>query len=246
MKVIRQTIRDSVRKMAVPSARQTAKTKYIPFGGKRLECLGSNPRTLSKKRGGVKAPETERHSLDFEENFNNSEYDSMFRTRSKTVGNLNEVAQGEEGKDEPVADQVPARPASSIANPYSTAPHGMSNRHLRAAGQEQSASRPTSPRPTGGGSPVWKPRQEPTGIIGSGGGSDGRGYINTSTSKPGTPTQVLPSHAVASALSSSEASTPTTSSAYGDYSDVVYRADTPSRVITHQPSHCIAYKDTEC
>lgn len=246
MKVIRQTIRDSVRKMAVPSARQTAKTKYIPFGGKRLECLGSNPRTLSKKRGGVKAPETERHSLDFEENFNNSEYDSMFRTRSKTVGNLNEVAQGEEGKDEPVADQVPARPASSIANPYSTAPHGMSSRHLRAAGQEQSASRPTSPRPTGGGSPVWKPRQEPTGIIGSGGGSDGRGYINTSTSKPGTPTQVLPSHAVASALSSSEASTPTTSSAYGDYSDVVYRADTPSRVITHQPSHCIAYKDTEC
>ncbi|XP_036357057.1 protein still life, isoform SIF type 1 isoform X5 [Octopus sinensis] len=232
MKVIRQTIRDSVRKMAVPSARQTAKTKYIPFGGKRLECLGANPRTLSKMRGGLKAPEVERHSVDFEENFNNCEYDSMFRTRSKTIGNLNEVAQGED-KNEKIADQVPARPASSIANPYSTAPHGMSSRHLRAAAREQSGSRPTSPRPTSG-SPVWKPRQDPSGFGISG------------TSKPGTPTQVLPSHAVASALSSSEASTPTTSSAYGDYSDVVYRADTPSRVITHQPSHCIAYKDTEC
>ncbi|GAB1600635.1 protein still life, isoform SIF type 1-like isoform X8 [Argonauta hians] len=232
MKVIRQTIRDSVRKMAVPSARQTAKTKYIPFGGKRLECLGTNPRTLSKMRGGLKAPDVERHSVDFEENFNNCEYDSMFRTRSKTIGNLNEVAQGED-KNEKIADQVPARPASSIANPYSTAPHGMSSRHLRAAGREQSSSRPTSPRPTSG-SPVWKPRQDPSGFGISG------------TNKPGTPTQVLPSHAVASALSSSEASTPTTSSAYGDYSDVVYRADTPSRVITHQPSHCIAYKDTEC
>ncbi|XP_052808753.1 protein still life, isoform SIF type 1-like isoform X2 [Mya arenaria] len=92
MRIIRQTIRDSVRKMTVPANSQSSgKTKYIPYGGKRLEALSSNPRsTLSKKRNPSNSKaDVERHSMELEEKFRLEE-DALFRLRSKTVGDLNE------------------------------------------------------------------------------------------------------------------------------------------------------------
>ncbi|XP_060603385.1 protein still life, isoform SIF type 1-like isoform X2 [Ruditapes philippinarum] len=92
MRIIRQTIRDSVRKMTVPSgSRDSLKSKYIPFGGKRLEALSSNPRsTLSKKRNSSSNKnQDERHSMELDGKFSVDD-DGVFRTRSKTVGDLNE------------------------------------------------------------------------------------------------------------------------------------------------------------
>jgi hypothetical protein len=101
MRIIRQTIRDSVRKMTVPSgSRDSLKSKYIPFGGKRLEALSSNPRsTLSKKRNSSSNKnQDERHSMELDGKFSVDD-DGVFRTRSKTVGDLNEVS-CEDGDDD--------------------------------------------------------------------------------------------------------------------------------------------------
>ncbi|XP_061171231.1 protein still life, isoform SIF type 1-like isoform X4 [Saccostrea echinata] len=91
MKVIRQTIRESVRKMALPNGNQT-RNSYVPYGGKRLESLNSNIRTLSKKRGGKpsQSSEPDRHSLEFEEKVTVylDQSEPTFRTRSKTLGDL--------------------------------------------------------------------------------------------------------------------------------------------------------------
>ncbi|OWF46649.1 Protein still life, isoforms C/SIF type 2 [Mizuhopecten yessoensis] len=67
MKIIRQTIRESVRKMTLPQGGNGKTSKnYIPYGGKRLEGLvGSNVRTLRKKQSN-KILDGERHSMELD------------------------------------------------------------------------------------------------------------------------------------------------------------------------------------
>ncbi|XP_052239037.1 protein still life, isoform SIF type 1-like isoform X5 [Dreissena polymorpha] len=103
MRIIRQTIRDCVRKMNLPSSgSSSSKNKYIPCGGKRLEALQTNSRsTLSKKRNNSNGKtDVERHSMELEEKFKIDE-EGVFRMRSKTVGDLNEnLSESEENEAE--------------------------------------------------------------------------------------------------------------------------------------------------
>lgn len=168
MRIIRQTIRDSVRKMTLPSnSQQSNKNKYIPFGGKRLEALPSNPRsTLSNKRSGSnsKNQDLERHSVEFEEKFHVLESDGSFRTRSKTVGDLNEVSGEENEKDvfiaasQPQISQNGGSDNSSCSN-LSESSHTGSLAKLEFASAnpvKHSSVMALSPVD----SPVWKPRNE--------------------------------------------------------------------------------------
>ena len=166
MRIIRQTIRDSVRKMTLPN-QQSSKNKYIPYGGKRLEALSSNPRsTLSNKRSSSssKNQDAERHSVEFEEKFSVLETDPTFRTRSKTVGDLNEVS-GEEGEkdvfamaSQPELAQNGGSDNSSLSNLSETS-HTSSLAKLDFASAnpvKHSSVMALSPID----SPVWKPRNE--------------------------------------------------------------------------------------
>ncbi|KAL4232685.1 T-lymphoma invasion and metastasis-inducing protein 1 [Mactra antiquata] len=169
MRIIRQTIRDSVRKMTVPSNSQSvSKNKYIPCGGKRLEALASNPRsTLSKKRNtsNNKVPDVERHSMELEEKFRVEE-DGLFRIRSKTVGDLNEVSAEEYDDEKSIASSEPPAgltgsnsEASSCSN-LSVSSHSGSSAKLTFASAnplKYSSIQSKTPPPA---SPIWKPRNE--------------------------------------------------------------------------------------
>ncbi|XP_053396919.1 protein still life, isoform SIF type 1-like isoform X1 [Mercenaria mercenaria] len=168
MRIIRQTIRDSVRKMTLPSNSQSSlKSKYIPCGGKRLEALSSNPRsTLSKKRNSSNSKVLdERHSMELDGKISVDE-DGVFRTRSKTVGDLNEVS-FEDHDDETcvaasdlqIAQNGTNSETSSCSN-LSVSSHSGSSAKLTFASANplkycsaQTKSPPTS-------SPIWKPRNE--------------------------------------------------------------------------------------
>lgn len=169
MKIIRQTIRESVRKMGLPNGSQVKKT-YVPYGGKRLESLSSNNRTLSKKRGGKSSQcsEPDRHSLEFEETVTLiDQADSGFRTRSKTLGDLTDDDNLEEAG--PVS-----RPAHSTADgsahcssdrqSVSSSNSSLSVSSRNSAKLTQASANPvkfTSNVPSEViNSPVWKPRNE--------------------------------------------------------------------------------------
>ncbi|XP_041354996.1 protein still life, isoforms C/SIF type 2-like isoform X2 [Gigantopelta aegis] len=87
MKVIRQTIRDSVRRMTIPANRpQQPNVVGSPKTTTKLEQIPS----MNKKRTN-RPMDPERHSMDFEEKYCVISYDNSFRTRSKTIGDLNEI-----------------------------------------------------------------------------------------------------------------------------------------------------------
>ena len=171
MRIIRQTIRESVRKMTLPS-NGSAKTKYIPYGGKRLEALANNPRsTLSKKRSvtNSKVSDIDRHSVELEERFRLLEDADVFRTRSKTVGDLNEVSGDAENEGELIVSPSEtqqnggggASSETSSCSNLSVSSHfsGSSAKLLVASANPlkfSSAKAQTPPM----GSPVWKPRNE--------------------------------------------------------------------------------------
>ena len=168
MRIIRQTIRDSVRRMTLPSNSQSSKNKYIPYGGKRLEALSSNPRsTLSNKRNASgsnsKNSDVERHSVEFEEKFSVLESDPSFRTRSKTVGDLNEVSDESEN-DAFVAASHPHLAQNGGSDGSSCSNLSESSQTGSLAKLDFSSSNPVkyssvmalSPVD----SPVWKPRNE--------------------------------------------------------------------------------------
>ena len=169
MRIIRQTIRDCVRRMTLPSNSQSSKNKYIPYGGKRLEALSSNPRsTLSNKRSGSgsnsKNPELERHSVEFEEKFSVLESDPAFRTRSKTVGDLMEVS-GDESENDPfIAASHPHLAQNGGSDNFSCSNLSESSHTGSLAKLEFASANPVryssvmalSPMD----SPVWKPRNE--------------------------------------------------------------------------------------
>lgn len=166
MRIIRQTIRESVRKMTVPS-NGSVKNKYIPCGGKRLEALSNNPRsTLSKLRNtsNSKVSDIERHSMELDKEFRVLEDDGVFRTRSKTVGDLNDVSG--EGDQEVIVSpsEMPTNggtssETSSCSNLSISSQSGSSAKLTFASANPlkyTSAKAQTPPM----GSPVWKPRNE--------------------------------------------------------------------------------------
>lgn len=167
MRIIRQTIRENVRKMTVPSS-GSSKSKYIPCGGKRLEALNNNPRsTLSKKRNSSnsKVSDIERHSMELEQNFQLVDDDGVFRTRSKTVGDLNEVSGSGDGGYEGDANVTQnggsgGNSETSSCSNLSISSHSGSSAKLTFASANPlkftSAKSSTPPM----GSPVWKPRNE--------------------------------------------------------------------------------------
>ena len=177
MRIIRQTIRDSVRKMALPSNGQNSlKNKYIPCSGKRLEALSSNPRsTLSKKRqnSSNSKADVERHSMELEEKFRLEE-DSVFRMRSKTVGDLNEVSSEdyvEESDENFSPSHQPSIPhcgglttgassENSSCSNLSVSSHSGSSAKLTFASANPLKFSSAAARTPPMGSPIWKPRNE--------------------------------------------------------------------------------------
>ena len=152
--------------MTLPSNSQSSKNKYIPYGGKRLEALSSNPRsTLSNKRNSSANTKNsdERHSVEFEEKFSVLESDPSFRTRSKTVGDLNEVSDESES-DTFVAVSHPHLAQNGGSDGSSCSNLSESSQTGSLAKLDFSSSNPVkyssvmtlSPVD----SPVWKPRNE--------------------------------------------------------------------------------------
>ncbi|XP_021361265.1 protein still life, isoform SIF type 1-like [Mizuhopecten yessoensis] len=166
MKIIRQTIRESVRKMTLPQGGNGKTSKnYIPYGGKRLEGLvGSNVRTLRKKQSN-KILDGERHSMELDGKVNLLEGDS-FRTRSKTVGDLNVDDLDTESQTETyVAYSEPQISADSKSSCSSNSNLSTSSRNSGSAKLTFASANPVTHSSSSiscddGGSPVWKPRHE--------------------------------------------------------------------------------------
>ncbi|KAH3735632.1 hypothetical protein DPMN_042167 [Dreissena polymorpha] len=160
--------------MNLPSSgSSSSKNKYIPCGGKRLEALQTNSRsTLSKKRNNSNGKtDVERHSMELEEKFKIDE-EGVFRMRSKTVGDLNEVSSDDFEDEGNVAssethivhnggNSISASSENSSCSNLSTSSHysGSSAKLTFASANPLkfiSAKAETPPM----GSPVWKPRNE--------------------------------------------------------------------------------------
>ena len=118
MKVIRQTIRESVRKMIIPSATSPSSSPHqanphhqhkspsvSPRSRPKSEIRGhspvqhhpmSSPQLAMMKRR-MKSADSERHSMDCEKKIGDMDLDAGFRTRSKTIGNLTDASMDESG-----------------------------------------------------------------------------------------------------------------------------------------------------
>jgi hypothetical protein len=125
MKVIRQTIRESVRKLPIPPIRTSSLSpnrspvpgphsphQAVVSGGvggepgsmtmghqhqhvssPQLSTLVRRPKTPTGSSAGVSPGSVERHSMEMDEKVGTGmEYESRFRTRSKTIGDINEAS----------------------------------------------------------------------------------------------------------------------------------------------------------
>ncbi|XP_012937622.1 protein still life, isoform SIF type 1 isoform X2 [Aplysia californica] len=129
MKVIRQTIRESVRKMIIPTTTTSSSSSsphqqhsHLPnhrpnsssptstspsrapseagsvggaSGSSQPHPLSSPQLALFKRR--MKSTDNERHSMDLDKKIGEMDIDAGFRTRSKTIGDLNEASMDESG-----------------------------------------------------------------------------------------------------------------------------------------------------
>ncbi|PVD27952.1 hypothetical protein C0Q70_10528 [Pomacea canaliculata] len=181
MKVIRQTIRESVRKLPIPPYRpgdpvSPSRVAGVMYGHQH----SSTPQLLTlQKRRVVKCPDGERHSMDIEERVGR-DYDNLFRTRSKTVGDLNQASLEESGAP-PFASAAAAAaldvgagsgrresPGSSMSNLSSSSHSGSAKLQYASTNPIHYSSGSVSSGSGGGGgvggggggSPVWKPRSE--------------------------------------------------------------------------------------
>ena len=166
MKIIRQTIRDSVRKMTLPAGSQPVRNNYAPYGGQRLQKLPSNIRTLSKlRKGSAKSSDVDRHSAEFEEKIDVLECDdsSAFRIRSKTVGDLNDMDENEKtvcqnvSSDSQICHETKSSCSSNSSLSSSSKASG-SAKLTQASGNPLTFSSNSITQIEG--SPVWKPRNE--------------------------------------------------------------------------------------
>lgn len=224
MKIIRQTIRESVRKMTLPQGGNGKTSKnYIPYGGKRLEGLvGTNVRTLRKKQSN-KILDGERHSMELDGKVNLLEGDS-FRTRSKTVGDLNVDDLDNESQTETyVACSEPQISADSKSSCSSNSNLSTSSRNSGSAKLTFASANPVTHSSSSincddGGSPVWKPRHE---------------TIYGSKLSP-------PSSSVSSKVKSNSKHIQSDKAS----SDIVFKSET-NTVVLKQTSFS-GFKDTEC
>ncbi|KAK3097345.1 hypothetical protein FSP39_008828 [Pinctada imbricata] len=231
MKIIRQTIRESVRKMTLPNGTQPTKKNYVPYGGKRISNLGSNPRTLSKKRGGRPSEEDgkERHSMDFEEKVTLLvDTEPSMRTRSRTVGDLND-ANLEIPENDPVSNKTcstphlsPERKSScSSSSNLSTSSRNSASARLTQASNNPLTYSSTSVNVTEGPcSPVWKPRNESNMV------------------------RVEGNHLAPPATAGGVSLNPSPN-ANLDCSDIVFRRNSKT-IVLQQPHNSVKLKDTEC
>lgn len=202
----------------VPAVKPATKNAYIPHGEKRMENLPGNPRSIRRKHGSKGTLELERHSMDLEENLANLEYETLFRTRSKTIGDLNEMVldEGESCAMNPDTD-VPKSPSSSNSNLSGSSQSGSAKlMHASASPLNHSSNSINS-----GGSPIWKPRPDATMPF------------------PQLPTSHPPG------MSEQMTTSMNTASAYGDCSDIVYRKETKT-VVFVLPEATSDHKGTEC
>lgn len=235
LRIIRQTVKESSKKVQFPAVKAPAKGKYIPLGGKKLEGLPTNPRNPGKKRNGKDPQQPERHSMNLEENVHSLEYDNTFRTRSKTIGDLNNEVEEEEtlaspfmtGSDlqmvpfmtgsEPQITQTRASPSSSTSN-LSGSSHG-SAKLLHASANPTSFSAPV-PNKNADGSPIWKPRDD---------------------------SPSLPSPTYENPPPMSQGPVNSRASVYGDCSEIVYRNDNATLFFNDPSTQAQStFKDTEC
>jgi len=226
VKVINNTIRESVRRMSLPGTKvkvspsgppSSSQTKsqqnlqqYIPYSSRRPESLVM--RDVEKPKGKhTKGGEPSRHSMDVEEKNAPSHYECVgpdFRTRSQTLTDLN--------TSDLQSTNCPSGSQSTIASESRSSAklvHASKNPTSYGGG-------PTGQR-DGLGSPIWKPRHaSKRAVVRSPSGED-----------KGLEAGVF------------------SSSAYGDYSNVVYDKNDESKhssvLLTH-PNACFEHEDTEC
>ncbi|ESO93240.1 hypothetical protein LOTGIDRAFT_232689 [Lottia gigantea] len=155
IKVIRHTIRESVRRMMIPSTK-TVKVSVSPEHTK----TGSkeplpNPAVVKQRRAN-KPQDPERHSVDLEEKFSSLDYDNLFRTRSKTIGDINEAGMNDNSTF--ITASEPQISAAQNTSPNSSNSNLSSNsgsaKLLFASANPLSYS--SSSVNSSGGSPVWK------------------------------------------------------------------------------------------
>ncbi|XP_048240466.1 protein still life, isoform SIF type 1-like isoform X4 [Haliotis rufescens] len=152
MKVIRQTIRESVRSMTVPTKPIQLKPRSLsPCSAEKLDPLP----LLNKKRG----QDPERHSMDFDEKISALEYEAAFRIRSKTIGDINQASMDDNAAYTTVSEPQIAQnksPTSSNSNLSSSSQSGSAKLLYASANPLNYSSGSVNSI----GSPVWKPRSE--------------------------------------------------------------------------------------
>ncbi|XP_064629838.1 protein still life, isoforms C/SIF type 2-like isoform X4 [Lineus longissimus] len=231
LRTIRQIIRESVRRMSIPRQQQLQKQKVMmPSGVPPMADVPKNPRSIAKRR--IQQLETqERHSMDLTDHFNVMEYEADFRTRSKTLGNLNNM---DMGSSEDTAPDLAASSVSQISTTSSTSQ--VSNQTMERPGSARllySSNNPltysySSISNAGSdlGSPIWKPRQIPQSAKPTKAGKSKRHHHHT---------KIVTEH---------DRDVMSGASAYGDYAGIMYgekssTAGSPSTVLE-------SVEDTEC
>lgn len=162
MKVIRQTIRESVRKLPIPPYRPGDPVSphhlAAPDAVHNHHVSSPQLQTLQNRRP-AKGPDAERHSMDFDEKVGKIDYENM-RTRSKTVGDLNQASL-EDNTAFPAAAET--KPSSKRGSPCSSMSNLSNSSHSGSAKLQYASANPmnySTGSVNSGGSPIWKPRSE--------------------------------------------------------------------------------------
>ena len=167
MKVIRQTIRESVRKIPIPPIRGSSLSPHsYPNCAEAAavnQHLSSSQMLTLQKRRNPKCPDPERHSMDIDEKVSSIDYENVFKTRSKTIGDLIEASLDANASfvisPETRCSSKRGSPCSSMSN-LSCSSHSGSARLQYASNNPVNYSTTSVNSGGGGGSPVWKPRSE--------------------------------------------------------------------------------------
>ena len=157
IRTIRNTIRESVRRMAIPGQNKPGILgKPSISSSKRPDNLpGSTPWSLGKKKGKQLKAEMTRHSMDIEDRFTESHLPGPnpatdFRTRSRTFSDLNNMDYNQE------QDPYMSGSQSTLASDRGIA------KLLHSSNNPTNYSSTTTIHKDSLGSPIWKPRVQNT------------------------------------------------------------------------------------
>ena len=182
LKTIRNTIRESVRKMTIPTSKHQSKSsKLAPQmasgGASSAKCHCDNPCNIlaaggvHKKYSKQSQPELVRHSMELDEKFSLPQCDSEFPTRSQTFSDLNNIVLSQDDDDTDNSDTYLANSQSTITSSesrYGSAkllhssqnPTTYSTSSGSSATSVMSGSKKEAAKDSGATSPVWKPRHD--------------------------------------------------------------------------------------